>query len=75
MNWLSVEDAAARLNVGKKWLANQARADLVPHRRLGRSIRFTEADLQAIEESAARGAAPANPWRLAPRSASRRKAS
>lgn len=75
MNLLTVEQAAERLSIGKKWLANQARADLVPHRRLGRSIRFSEDDLAAIERASARGAAPNNPWNFAPRSASRRRAS
>ena len=40
--------AAQRLRVGAEWLACQARAGKVPHVRMGRSRRFTEANLVAI---------------------------
>lgn len=69
---LSVAEAAERLGVGHRWLANQARAGHVPCRRLGRRLRFTEADLDAILTASAHGApVQANPWKQAPRSRKR----
>lgn len=70
---LTTREAADRLKVGETWLANQARAGKVPHRRLGRTVRFSEDDLAAILDSAKSGAAETNTWGLTPRSASRRR--
>ena len=60
--------AARRLQVGPDWLARQARAGKVPHVRMGRSRRFTEANLKAILELFEQPATPAplpparDPW-------------
>lgn len=69
----TVEEAADILRVGVRWLADQARADKVPHRRLGRRIRFSAADIDAILTGHARGSLEPNTWGLTPRSASRRR--
>jgi excisionase family DNA binding protein len=41
-------EAAARLNVKVGWLQDRVQAREVPCRRLGRQVRFTEDDIQAI---------------------------
>lgn len=69
----SVAEAAEQLGVGSRWLADQARAGLVPCRRLGRRVRFTDHDVSEILAAAAHGQVQANPWGLTKRS--RRKAS
>lgn len=69
----TVDEAADLLRVGSRWLADQARAGKVPHRRLGRFIRFSDADLSALLDGAKAGEADANPWGLTPRSGSRRR--
>ena len=45
------ETAAAWLRVSESWLRKQVARRLVPHTRLGRNVRFTEADLEAISEA------------------------
>jgi len=52
---LNAEQAAAMLSVPKSWVLAQARADKIPHVRLGHYVRF---DAEALEEwarQAARG--------------------
>jgi excisionase family DNA binding protein len=43
---LTAEQAAQLLNVSKWWVRQEARANRIPHVRLGRSVRF---DAQALE--------------------------
>lgn len=69
---LTPAQVAARLGKGKRWVEDQARAGKIPHRRIGRDIRFTEDDVAAFVASTATGEADPNPWGLTPRSASRR---
>jgi excisionase family DNA binding protein len=45
-------EAAQRLSVRQSWLENAVQHRLVPHRRLGRQVRFTPADLAEIVEQA-----------------------
>jgi len=53
--FLTVPEAAERLGVSKEWLYERTRRKSIPHRRLGRLVRFSEDDLKAIEEAAASG--------------------
>ena len=46
--------AARRLQVRESTLRTWAREGKVPHRRLGRALRFSEADLRAIVDASAR---------------------
>jgi excisionase family DNA binding protein len=55
------EGAAQQLGQSKSWLQKQVAANAVPHRRLGRSVRFTAADLQEILQMSYRP--PAAPTR------------
>jgi excisionase family DNA binding protein len=48
------EQAAERLQVRPSWLRKKAAAGLVPHHRLGRHLRFSDADLAAIIRDGAR---------------------
>jgi len=41
-------EAASRLHVSPSWLKKQAAAGQVPHVRLGRSVRFTTDNVDAI---------------------------
>lgn len=45
---LTPDELAARLGKSADYWLREARAKRVPHRRLGRDIRFTEADVDAI---------------------------
>lgn len=47
-DFLTPSDLAARLGKSADYWSRQARAKRIPHVRLGRDIRFTEADVQAI---------------------------
>ena len=51
----TVEEAAARLGMKVSWLYERTRRKAIPHRRLGKYVRFTEDDLRAIIEAAATG--------------------
>ena len=44
----TVEEAAERLGVHKTWLYERTRKKAIPFRKLGKYVRFSEADLQAI---------------------------
>lgn len=44
---LTAEQAGDLLNVPKSWVLHQARADRIPHLRLGRYVRFEAAALEA----------------------------
>jgi excisionase family DNA binding protein len=45
-----ITQAAAILNVPRTWLRDKVTARAVPHTRIGRHVRFTEAHLVAIIE-------------------------
>lgn len=53
--FFTVDEAAIRLGVSPGWIYERTRRKLIPHRKLGKFVRFTEADLQAISDAAARG--------------------
>ena len=55
---LDAKGAAALLNVPASWVLAEARADRIPHVRLGRYVRFDAAELQTWAVSRRRG-----PWR------------
>jgi excisionase family DNA binding protein len=38
---------AKRMNVSKSWIYRKAKAGIIPHVRIGRTIRFIEKDLEA----------------------------
>jgi excisionase family DNA binding protein len=44
----SIDEAAEVLNVPRTWLRDKVTAGAVPHTRLGRHVRFTEAHLAQI---------------------------
>lgn len=51
---LGFTEAAEALNVNESWLRRAVTANEVPHRRLGRKVRFTEDDIAQIVAQAAR---------------------
>lgn len=55
---LTAEGAADLLSVPKSWVLAEARADRIPHVRLGRYVRFDADELTAWWRGRARG-----PWR------------
>ncbi len=55
---LDAEQAGALLNVPSTWVLAEARADRIPHVRLGRYVRFDELELEAWWVGRRRG-----PWR------------
>jgi excisionase family DNA binding protein len=55
---LDAKGAAALLNVPATWVLAEARADRIPHVRLGRYVRFDAAELQVWWQDRRRG-----PWR------------
>jgi excisionase family DNA binding protein len=54
--FLTVAEAAARLGMTPSWIYERTRRKAIPHRKLGKFVRFTEEDLQAIADAAATGA-------------------
>jgi excisionase family DNA binding protein len=50
--FLTVEEAAQRLGVTVGWIHERTRRKAIPHRKLGKFVRFTEEDLRAIVEAA-----------------------
>lgn len=54
----TVAEAAGLLNVTENWLTERVSAQAIPHRRLGRKIRFAQADLDLLIEQSARQPAP-----------------
>src|SRR5687767_5577843 len=52
---VDAEAAAAFLSVPKSWVLSEARADRVPHVRLGRYVRFDLDDLEAWWRARRRG--------------------
>ncbi len=55
---LDAEGAARLLSVPKTWVLAEARADRIPHVRLGRYVRFDETELVEWWQTRRRG-----PWR------------
>ena len=53
--FLTVEEAAHRLGVTVGWIYERTRRKAIPHRKLGKFVRFTEEDLRAISEAASTG--------------------
>jgi len=53
--FLTVDEAAERLGVTRGWIYERTRRKAIPHRKLGKFVRFTEQDLQTIADAAARG--------------------
>jgi excisionase family DNA binding protein len=53
--FLTVEEAAQRLGVTVGWIYERTRRKAIPHRKLGKFVRFTEDDLKAISDAAATG--------------------
>ena len=58
MGLLNADQASALLNVPSSWVLTEARADRIPHVRLGRYVRFDSDELTDWWRSRARG-----PWR------------
>lgn len=52
---LDAEGAAALLGVPASWVLQEARADRIPHVRLGRYVRFERLDLEDWWRASARG--------------------
>ncbi len=50
---LTIPEAARLLAVPESWLRERVRLRRVPHRRLGKHVRFTARDLEEIVERAA----------------------
>ena len=55
---LDAQQAAALLNVPASWVAAEARANRIPHVKLGRYVRFDADELEMWWRERARG-----PWR------------
>jgi excisionase family DNA binding protein len=58
MSLLTANQAAELLNVPATWILAEARADRIPHVRLGRYVRFDAEELEQWWRERARG-----PWR------------
>jgi excisionase family DNA binding protein len=44
----TVQEAASRLGMAPSWLYQRTRINAVPHRKMGKYVRFSESDLEAI---------------------------
>ena len=53
----TVSQAAKRLRMHETWLYERTRRKAIPHRKLGKYIRFTDSDLSAIVQMCSRGQA------------------
>jgi excisionase family DNA binding protein len=53
--FLTVDEAAERLGVKRSWIYERTRRNTIPHRRLGKFVRFTEQDIRTIADAAAIG--------------------
>ncbi|MCI0626635.1 MAG: helix-turn-helix domain-containing protein [Acidobacteria bacterium] len=60
----TLEEAASLLRRKPNWLYAKTRDRLVPHRRFGKFIAFTQTDIEAIIAMSLRGPAEAEPGRL-----------
>jgi len=52
---LTVADVARNLHKSQDWVTRQARAGVLPGRKVGRTWQFTEADVETYIDAAARG--------------------
>ena len=52
---LTVQDVALRFSVPVSWVYAQAEADKLPHRKLGRYLRFVPAEIEAYLSAQRRG--------------------
>jgi excisionase family DNA binding protein len=53
--FLTVDEAAERLGVKRSWIYERTRRNTIPHRKLGKFVRFTEQDIRAIADATAIG--------------------
>ena len=53
--FFTVDEAAERLGVKRSWIYDRTRRNTIPHRKLGKFVRFTEQDIRAIADAAAAG--------------------
>lgn len=51
--WLTSEQLAKVLGVSSKWVSDRVTNRTLPHHRVGRLVRFTPADVRAIEKQTA----------------------
>jgi excisionase family DNA binding protein len=51
----TISQAADSLQLPVTWLYERTRKAAIPHRKMGKYVRFTEADLSAIKEMCSRG--------------------
>ena len=51
----TVSQVAAILHLAEAWIYERTRKKAIPHRKLGKHIRFTDADLSAIVQMGFRG--------------------
>lgn len=51
----TVSQAAAILQVAEVWIYERTRKKTIPHRKLGKHIRFTDSDLSAVIRMCSRG--------------------
>jgi excisionase family DNA binding protein len=58
---LDADGASELLNVPKTWILAEARADRIPHIRLGRYVRFDADDLREWARAQRRGVTAATP--------------
>lgn len=56
---LTFEQAATQLGLSESWLRRSVTANEIPHRRLGKLVRFSPADIESIREAAAVTPSPA----------------
>lgn len=72
---LTSEEVAQILRKGKGWVERMARAKRIPCHPQGRTVLFTQGDVDAYIASTAVGAVDANPWGLTEQSAAKKRAS
>lgn len=65
--WLDKKQLAAVLNVTESWVRNKVTARELPHRRVGRHVRFAPEDVQAIKDQIFEPAITATPSRAGAR--------
>jgi excisionase family DNA binding protein len=53
--FLTVDEAAELLGVTRGWIYERTRRKAIPHRKLGKFVRFTQQDLQSIADASATG--------------------
>lgn len=71
--WLTIAQLAELLGVPKSWVRDKVTARAIPHHRPGRHVRFTPADVAAIEQMFAEPAITAPTPMFRPLPATRRR--